>query len=200
MSFTKHLCPGAKPMKVNLVFLLQLLPSLSAFVLEGSKTSYAQFPAWPGVSSSDVNRRLSFEFRTAKPSGLLLYSDTVTCEYLEIRLVRGELRARLDTGVVLAVTSGDGLTSHQGWADAKWHTVELVRTATNISISVDSVRRDSVMCDTLSRGHDVTKSSSGTSECWPVHSVTVICTLKHRNRELAASTALLRFSINAVLI
>ena len=113
---TKHLCSGAKPVKVSLVFLLQLLPSLSAFVLEGSKTSYAQFPAWAGVmSSSDrVNRKLSFEFRTAKPSGLLLYSDTVTCEYLEIRLVGGELRARLDTGAVLAVTSGDdGLTSPQ---------------------------------------------------------------------------------------
>ena len=107
MSFTKHLCSGAKPVKVSLVFLLQLLPSLSAFVLEGSKTSYAQFPAWAGVSSSDSSdRKLSFEFRTAKPSGLLLYSDTVTCEYLEIRLVRGELRARLDTGAVLAVTSG----------------------------------------------------------------------------------------------
>ena len=106
---TKHLCSGAKPVKVSLVFLLQLLPSLSAFVLEGSKTSYAQFPAWAGVSSSDSSdRKLSFEFRTAKPSGLLLYSDTVTCEYLEIRLVGGELRARLDTGAVLAVTSGMG--------------------------------------------------------------------------------------------
>ena len=180
MSFDKHLCPGAKPLKVTAVFLLQLLPSLSAFVLEGSKTSYAQFPAWPGVSSSDVNRRLSFEFRTAKPSGLLLYSDTVTCQYLELRMVSGELRARIDTGpggrALLRVTSGD--VSPQGWADAKWHTVELVRTATNISISVDSVRRDSVMCDTLSRGHDVTKSSSGTSECWPVQIVTVICTLR----------------------
>ena len=74
--------------------------------------------------------------------------------------------------------SGDGLTSPQGWADAQWHTVELVRTQTNISLSVDSVMRDSVTCDTLSRGHDVTKSSSGTSECWPVHSVTVMCTLR----------------------
>ena len=111
---------------------------------------------------------MSFEFRTAKPSGLLLYSDTVTCDYLEIRLVSGELRVRLDTGVVMVITSGDGVTSPRGWADGQWHTVRLVRAGANTSISVDNSRGDSVMCDYLSR--HVTKhhqsSSSGKPE-WP---------------------------------
>ena len=96
-------------LKVIVVFLLPLVPPLSAFVLEGSQTSYAQFPAWDATSDES---RLSFEFRTARPSGLLLYSDSVSCEYLELRLVSGELRARLDMGpggrAVLAVTSSTG--------------------------------------------------------------------------------------------
>ena len=169
MSFTTPSWSGSKPLKrVTTVFLLQLLPSLSAFVLEGSKTSYAQFPAWPGVTSDNSeSQSLSFEFRTAKPSGLLLYSDTVTCDYLEIRLVGGELRVRLDTGAVMAVTSsGDGLTNPRGWADGQWHTVRLVRAGSNTSFSVDNRRGDSVTCDT----HHVTKhhhqsSSSGKPEC-----------------------------------
>ena len=165
MSFDKHLCPGAKPLKVTAVFLLQLLPSLSAFVLEGSKTSYAQFPAWDVSSESEA--RLSFEFRTAKPSGLLLYSDTVTCQYLELRMVSGELRARIDTGpggrALLRVTSGD--VSPQGWADGQWHRVTLVRSGVNTSLSVDS-RHDSVMCDASHVTKHQSSSSSGKPE-WP---------------------------------
>ena len=64
------------------VFLNFIIPISSAFVLEGSKTSYAQFPKWDGASDSS----LSFEFRTDQPSGLLLYSDHSSCVYLEIKL------------------------------------------------------------------------------------------------------------------
>ena len=167
MSFNKHLCLGARPLKVTAVFLLQLLPSLSAFVLEGSKTSYAQFPAWDVSSESEV--RLSFEFRTAKPSGVLLYSDTVTCEYLELRLVSGELRARMDTHeggrVLLRVTSGD--VSPRGWADGQWHLVTLVRSGVNTSLSVDT-RSESVMCDVMSHSFNKHQSSSSSGKPeWP---------------------------------
>ena len=78
------------------VFLFSILPHLlSAFILEGSKTSYAQFPSW---DQSNSDSSLSFEFRTGEPHGLLLYSDFKSCQYLEIKLVGGQIRARIDTG------------------------------------------------------------------------------------------------------
>ena len=64
------------------IFLSFFLQIISAFVLEGSKTSYAQFPKWAGDSDSS----LTFEFRTDQPNGLLLYSDHNSCNYLEIKL------------------------------------------------------------------------------------------------------------------
>ena len=198
MSFNKYLCPGARPLKVTAVFLLQLLPSLSAFVLEGSKTSYAQFPAWDISSESEV--RLSFEFRTAKPSGVLLYSDTVTCEYLELRLVSGELRARMDTGpggrALLRVTSGD--VSPRGWADGQWHMVTLVRSGVNTSVSVDT-RSDSVTCDVMSHSFNKHQSSSSSGKpVWPSGQCKVL--FNKTELELLLNIPLSRFSIYAVLI
>ena len=67
----------------------------SALVLEGSKTSYAQFKKWDGGTDSS----LSFEFRTESREGLLVYTDDpTTCDNLELKLVDGRLRLRMNTG------------------------------------------------------------------------------------------------------
>ena len=64
-------------------------------VLEGSKTSYAQFKKWDGGTDSS----LSFEFRTESREGLLVYTDDpTTCDNLELKLVDGRLRLRMNTG------------------------------------------------------------------------------------------------------
>ena len=64
-------------------------------VLEGSKTSYAQFKKWDGGTDSS----LSFEFRTESREGLLVYTDDpATCDNLELKLVDGRLRLRMNTG------------------------------------------------------------------------------------------------------
>ena len=47
---------------------------------------------------SNSDSSLSFEFRTGEHHGLLLYSDFKSCQYLEIKLVGGQIRARIDTG------------------------------------------------------------------------------------------------------
>ena len=63
--------------------------------LEGSKTSYAQFKKWDGGTDSS----LSFEFRTDSMEGLLVYTDDpTTCDNLELKLVDGRLRLRMNTG------------------------------------------------------------------------------------------------------
>ena len=97
MSLFKNMSINITSIKTINVFLFIILPNLSsAFILEGSKTSYAQFPPWTISGNSESS--LSFEFRTAEQHGLLLYSDIKSCQYLEIKLVSGQIRARMDTG------------------------------------------------------------------------------------------------------
>ena len=63
----------------------------SAFLLEGSRTSYAQFQQW---ELSLPAAALSFQFRTTERAGLLLYTDSrAGCRFLQLKLVQGGVRA-----------------------------------------------------------------------------------------------------------
>ena len=145
-----------------LLALLALLPHQTrAFVLEGSRTSYAQFPPWEGGAHS----WLSVEFRTSLPSGLLLYSDSDlanTCDFLHLTLVQGRVRLRFNSGQgaqVLSVTSSSSKPS-QGFSDGQWHTVRITRAGPNTSLTVDN-NEDSVTCQEEDQEEDQTRISGG---------------------------------------
>ena len=105
----------------------------SALVLEGSKTSYAQFKKWDGGTNSS----LSFEFRTESSDGLLLYTDDPsTCDSLELKLVEGRLRLRMNTGTgPMILQSSPSLPS---LADGVWHRVAVVKLSANTTLQVRS--------------------------------------------------------------
>ena len=97
-----------------------------AFVLEGSQTSYAQFRKW----YASPNASLQFEFLTSQPNGLLLYTDDGGYyDFLEVKLVEGRLRLRLNLGDgAQIVDMGDDL--HKGFT---WHKVRKIYTKTYVN-------------------------------------------------------------------
>ena len=139
---------------------LLLLPSLllhtSAFVLEGSKTSYAQFPSWEGRADSS----LSLEFRTDEGSGLLLYTElSQACHFLHLSLTKGRLQLRFNTGhgsQVVSVAARDG---DRGFSDGSWHQVNIIRDGANTSLRVDHVVADKVICHDQETRSDRSKIS-----------------------------------------
>ena len=97
-----------------------VFPIFEAFVLEGSQTSYAQFRKW----YASPNASLQFEFLTSQPNGLLLYTDDGGYyDFLEVKLVEGRLRLRLNLGDgAQIVDMGDDL--HKGFT---WHKVRKMK-------------------------------------------------------------------------
>jgi neurexin len=122
-----------------LLFLGLLNRGGSSFVLEGSQTSYAQFRKW----YSDLNSNLEFEFLTAQPNGLLLYTDDGGYyDFLEIKMVEAGLRIRLNLGngaqiVDMGRGLNDGLT---------WHKVQIRRNGTKTVVRLDN-KIESVLPD-----------------------------------------------------
>lgn len=87
----------------------------SAFVLEGSQTSYAQFRKWYPAPNSSIE----LEFLTDNSNGVLLYTDDGGYyDFFELKLVEATLRLRYNLGGgarVLSLGKGlcDGLTWHR---------------------------------------------------------------------------------------
>ena len=111
-----------KSLKKMMMMLLLLLFILcqgfclsQAFILEGSQTSYAQFKKW----YTSGNATIEFEFLTSLPNGLLLYTDDGGYyDFLEVKLVDGSLRTRLNLGngaqiVDLGRELNDGYSWHK---------------------------------------------------------------------------------------
>ena len=76
----------------TIVFAVVYLAGASAsFTLEGTRTSYAQFQKWYPTKNGSIE----FEFRTAVPDGVLLYTDDGGYyDFVEIKLVSGAVRLR----------------------------------------------------------------------------------------------------------
>ena len=104
-----------KMMLLLLLFILCQGLCLEAFILEGSQTSYAQFKKW----YTSGNATIEFEFLTSLPNGLLLYTDDGGYyDFLEVKLVDGSLRTRLNLGngaqiVDLGRELNDGYSWHK---------------------------------------------------------------------------------------
>ena len=119
------------------LLILLILPSdflsqhqASAFVLEGSQTSYAQFRKW----YSTQNATLEFEFWTAQPNGLILYTDDGGYyDFLEVKLVEGSLRIRLNLGNGAQMADLGNKDLHS----STWHKVKIQRNFTKTIIQLD---------------------------------------------------------------
>lgn len=99
------------------------------FVLEGSPTSFAQFPRWvPGPNGS-----LEFEFLTREPSGLFLYTDDGgSYEFFEVKLIEGAVRLHYNLGGGARL-----LTVGRGLNDGTWHKVRVSRRHDRTQLTVD---------------------------------------------------------------
>ncbi|XP_055944776.1 neurexin-1-like isoform X1 [Argiope bruennichi] len=101
-----------------------------SFILDGSPTSFAQFPRW----LAGLNGTLSLRFRTREPNGLLLYTDDGgTYDFFEVKLVEGNARLRFNLGGGTAILSA-GKNLH----DSQWHTLKITRNAEETILTVDS--------------------------------------------------------------
>ncbi|XP_048259836.1 neurexin-1-like isoform X2 [Haliotis rufescens] len=125
---------------LNLVLLALVLPRCLGFSLDGSAGSYAKFPGWEPC----LNGTLSFEFQTDRPNALLFYFDSGQKKYLELKLVGGIAKLKVNFGKGLVILSaGSNLN------DNAWHKVEIIRNNLDTTLLVDSIefRRKSLGVD-----------------------------------------------------
>ena len=135
-----------------LVVLLTLAQGLVGVtvVLEGSRTSYAQFRQWRG----GANSTLRLEFSTHRADALLLYTDNrQTGEYAQLSLVGGAVRLRFNWGGGRAgmIEAGKDLNllkrksknddDHEASEDENWHSVVLLNSASETTLLVDRAFR-----------------------------------------------------------
>ena len=101
-----------------------------AFVLEGSKASFVQYPKWvPGANGS-----LEFLFQTTEQNGLLLYTDDGgSYEFFELKLVDGSVRLRYSLGGGAKL-----LTVGRSFDDGNWHRVRIQRHYERTELIVDN--------------------------------------------------------------
>ena len=93
-----------------------LLVQISALNLEGSSSSYAQFARWHLAANSS----LELQFRTRQRDGLLLYMDDGGYfDFIEIKLVAGALRCRLNLG-----EGAETLSLGRDLHDGAWHRLD----------------------------------------------------------------------------
>ena len=118
-----------------LLLLYQEVAVVRGFVLEGSQTSYAQFRKW----YSSPNASLEFEFLTSQPNGLLLYTDDGGYyDFLEVKLVDGSLRIRLNLGNGAQIADVGHGDLNNGYT---WHHVKIQRNFTKTVVSLDNKKR-----------------------------------------------------------
>ncbi|XP_067682450.1 neurexin 1-like isoform X5 [Haliotis asinina] len=125
---------------LNLVLLALVLPRCLGFTLDGSAGSYAKFPGWEPC----LNGTLNFEFQTDRPNALLFYFDSGQKKYLELKLVGGIAKLKVNFGKGLVILSaGSNLN------DNAWHKVEIIRNNLDTTLMVDSIefRRKSLGVD-----------------------------------------------------
>ena len=106
---------------------------VSALMLEGSSTSYAQFAKW----FTNTNSSLELEFRTREPDGLLLYlDDGGYYDFLELKLVSGGLRCRFNFG-----SGAETLALGRALNTGAWHRVELGLLQDKLTLTLDMMRK-----------------------------------------------------------
>ena len=119
----------------NLVIYLAVLIQTDCYTFIDKDKSYIKYKQW----NMDETGTLEFRFKSLKPNGLILYSDTSkTASYAEsyivLKLIRGKLQVTLQMGEdnyrsYKRIEMGDNLN------DMKWHTVAIERDSTNPKVT-----------------------------------------------------------------
>lgn len=103
----------------TLFVLLVSSDSGSAFLLDGSQSSFAQFRKW----YTGLNGTLELEFKSDQPNGLVLYTDDGgTYDFFELKLVEGVLRLRYNLGGGAQI-----ITVGRDLHDGHWHKVQVCK-------------------------------------------------------------------------
>ena len=97
--------------------------------LEGSSASYARFQKW----NPCTNGSLEFEFKTRQLNGLLLYADDGgDYDFIEIKIVAGIVRFRINLGYGATILSAANPVSN-----SQWHRLVLSRNGQDTTLTVD---------------------------------------------------------------
>lgn len=108
---------SSKSALLLLILAIVLLDTGSAFLLDGSQSSFAQFRKW----YTGLNGTLELEFKSDQPNGLVLYTDDGgTYDFIELKLVEGVLRLRFNLGGGAQI-----ITVGRDLHDGHWHKVQV---------------------------------------------------------------------------
>lgn len=117
-----------------------LSPPLFAFTLEGSPTSFVRYPKWYHA----FENVLSFEFKTEKENGLLLYTDDGgNSNFYEISLHNGKLQLQFKIGrrnnakLMQPHIIELSLSNQKSLSDGDWHKVELFQFWERVKMTLD---------------------------------------------------------------
>ena len=98
--------------------------------LDGSSSSFAKFPEWQPCQNGSI----SLAFKTSQANALLLYSDAVGFDYVEVKLASGGLRLRMNLGGgQVMLTAGSGLN------DDQWHSVAIRRRHSDTFFTLNNI-------------------------------------------------------------
>jgi len=126
------MCFLVQPMLLMLLIVVAV-GKLEALTLEGSSSSYAQFSKW----YIDVNSSLELEFRTREQDGVLLYMDDGGYyDFMEIKLVSGQVRLRYNLG-----EGAETISLGRGLNNGHWHRVGIAMLGPRVTLAVDNLRK-----------------------------------------------------------
>lgn len=144
----------------TLVIYLAVLIQTDCYTFVDKDKSYIEYKQW----NMDETGTLEFRFKSLKPNGLILYSDTsktatYTDSYIVLKLIRGKLLVTIQMGednyrARKEVKMGGDLN------DMKWHKVVIERDAANPKVTYIQLdtKRKSLQSDGV---HSVMGLNSG---------------------------------------
>lgn len=131
MKMKRHKVELSGFMLQGIVFLLIVYAVHAIHFTKTSKT-YAKFPNW----NACINASLSFEFKTSTKEALLLYTDdNGRFDYVEVMLVNGRVRLRMN--IVDGREGSIEIVIGEQLNDNGWHTVEIQRNRMETTLFVD---------------------------------------------------------------
>ena len=117
-----------------LIITFLFVAQTDALTFTRTSTTFAKFPRW----NACVNSSISFEFKTSARDALLLYTDdNGSFDYMEVMLVDGSVRLRMNI-----VDGKDGTVEMRlglRLNDLRWHRVKLQRNRMETTLYVDNV-------------------------------------------------------------
>ncbi|XP_076459006.1 uncharacterized protein LOC143292527 isoform X2 [Babylonia areolata] len=122
-----------------LVAVMFLVSTTKALRFLGQENTYALFPKWYACPNASI----SFEFKTRKPSALLLYTDdNGRYDYLQLALTKGAVRLWINLEAENQFVDIKATTDPLN--DGQWHRVEIRRNRMETILYVDGTQTSKV--------------------------------------------------------